>query len=281
MTEARFKLARGVGFGLRSELYRELRRTNRHVDFVEFVPENYVGHGGWRRAELEYARARWPLVAHGVSVSIGGPDPLDETYLIALKRVLDWIGAEYYSDHLCWTSAAGHHFHDLLPLPFTEEAVAHCVGRARRVSQILERPLVLENITYYATMPTSELSEGEFVSAVIRESDSYLLLDVNNAYLNAVNHGLPVLEALMSLPLERTRQIHLAGHEPDERGLLLDRHGSPVAEEVWALYGEALQRVGDVPVLIEWDNDIPALERVLEEVETARALRRIALKDAI
>lgn len=271
----------GVGFGLRSELWRELTQTTRHVDWLEFVPENYVNHGGWRRAELEYARARWPLVAHGVSVSVGGPDPLDEPYLIALKRLLDLVGAEYYSDHLCWTSAGGHHFHDLLPLPFTEEAVAHCVARARRVSEILERPLVLENITYYATMPTSELSEGEFVSSVIRQSDSYLLLDVNNAYVNARNHGIAPLSALTSLPLERTRQIHLAGHEPDEHGVLLDRHGSPVADEVWALYHEAIRRVGNVPVLIEWDNDIPPLDRVLNEVETARSFQRAALTEAI
>lgn len=281
MTEARFGSARGVGFGLRSELWRELTRTSRHVDWLEFVPENYVDHGGWRRTQLDYARTRWPLVAHGVSVSIGGPDPLDEPYLVALKRLLDRVGSEYYSDHLCWTAAGGHHFHDLLPLPFTEEAIAHCVCRARRVSEILERPLLLENITYYATMPTSQLSEGEFVSAVIRESDSYLLLDVNNAYLNAINHGLPVLDALTSLPLERTRQIHLAGHELDEHGVLLDCHGAPVAKEVWALYAEAVRRVGDVPVLIEWDNQIPPLERVLEEVETARSLQRTALQEAI
>ena len=263
---------RGIGIGLRSELRGDLEQTTRQIDWLEFTPENYVEHGGWRRAELDFARARWPLIAHGVSVSIGGPDPLDEHYLLALKRLLDEIGAPYYSDHLCWSAARGHHFHDLLPLPFTEEAARYAAARARRVSELLERPLLLENIAYYATMPGSTLSEGEFVSAAIRESGSYLLLDVNNAYVNAKNHGVDPLAVLTALPLDRTLQIHLAGHELDDEGLLLDGHGSPVADEVWALFCEAIRRVGEVPVLVEWDNDIPSLDRVLDEAEVARCL---------
>jgi uncharacterized protein (UPF0276 family) len=207
-------------------------------------------------------------------MSVGGPDPLDLPGLQRLKRLLDETGAEYYSDHLCWTSCNSHHYHDLLPLPRSDEAVRWCAARARQVSEVLERPLLLENVTYYATMPGSVLSEGEFVSAVLAESDSYLLLDVNNAYLNAVNHGLEPLETLCGLPLERTRQMHLAGHEPDEEGVLLDRHGAPVADAVWSLFREAVRRVGPVPTLIEWDNDIPPLERVLDEADRARAIQQ-------
>lgn len=264
---------RGVGIGLRFELWSALRETERRVDWLELIAENYTEQGGWRRRQRDEARERWPLIAHGVSVSVGGPDDLDGAELKRLKRLLDEVGAEYYSDHLCWTRCASHHYHDLLPLPRTEEAVQWCAGRARRISEALERPLVLENVTYYATMPGSVLSEGEFVSAVLEESGSYLLLDVNNAYLNAVNHGHDPLRELLSLPLERARQIHLAGHEDDEEGLLLDRHGSPVADPVWALFREAIRRVGPIPTLIEWDNDIPSLDRVLDEADRARAIQ--------
>ncbi len=263
----------GVGIGLRFELWPALRETERRVDWLELIAENYSEHGGWRRRQRDEAAARWPLIAHGVSTSVGGPDALDVTSLLRLKRLLDEMGAEFYSDHLCWTSSDSHHYHDLLPLPRTDEAVRWCAARARRVSEILERPLLLENVTYYATMPGSVLDEGAFVSAVLAESGAYLLLDVNNAYLNAVNHGQDPLDVLRRLPLERTRQIHLAGHEPDEEGVLLDRHGAPVSDAVWSLFREAIRRVGDVPTLIEWDNDIPALDRVLDEADRARAIQ--------
>ena len=264
----------GVGIGLRFELWAALRQTERRLDWLEVIAENYSEQGGWRRRQLDEAASRWPVVAHGVSVSVGGADLLDVDNLRRLKRLLDEVGAEFYSDHLCWTSYGSHHYHDLLPLPRTEEAVRWCAARARQVSDALERPLLLENVTYYATMPGSVLDEGEFVRAVLEESSAYLLLDVNNVYLNAKNHGRDPLQTLLALPLERTRQIHLAGHEPDEEGVLLDRHGSPVASEVWELYREAIKRVGDVPTLIEWDNDIPALDRVLDEADRARAIQQ-------
>jgi len=264
-----------VGIGLRPELWPALQETRRQLDWLEVIPENHVAHGGWRRSQFLGALARWPVVAHGVSISVGGPDPLDDSYLRALKELLDEAGAEFYSDHLCWTAFRGHHYHDLLPLPFTEEAVRWTAGRARKVSDLLERPVLLENITYYARMPASRLTEGEFVRAVLEESGSYLLLDVNNAYQNAVNHGLEPIEVLEALPLERTRQIHLAGHELDDEGLLLDRHGTPVSDAVWSLYEAAIHRVGAVPTLIEWDNDIPPLDRVLDEADHARRLQNV------
>jgi uncharacterized protein (UPF0276 family) len=263
---------RGVGIGLRFELWQALRETTRRLDWLEIIAENYVEQGGWRRQQRDEASARWPLIAHGVSASVGGPHELQSGELKRLKRLLDELGAEYYSDHLCWTRSGKHHYHDLLPLPRTEEAVRWCAGRARRISEALERPLLLENVTYYATMPGSVLTEGEFVSAVLEEADAYLLLDLNNSYLNAVNHGLEPLAELCALPLARARQMHLAGHEHDEEGVLLDRHGGPVADPVWELYREAVRRVGPLPTLIEWDNDIPPLERVLDEADRARAV---------
>lgn len=270
---------RGVGIGLREPLWSALRETKRSVDWLEFVPENFVEHGGWRRKMLDEAAERWHLVAHGVSISVGGPDPLDVGYLKRLKQVLDAVGVAVYTDHLCWTSVGGRQYHDLLPLPFTEEAVRWTAERARRVSEALERPLLLENITYYAEMPGPELAEGDFIRAVLEESGAHLLLDVSNTYLNAVNHGRDPLEVLEALPLDRTRQIHLAGYESDPEGVLLDHHGSPVSQGVWALFQEAIRKVGDVPTLIERDNNIPPLDVVLDEADEARALQAATLED--
>ena len=264
----------GVGIGLRPKLWAELERAQHLPDWLELIPENYVAHSGWRRAQMLAARERWPLVAHGVSVSVGGPDPLDLPYLIQLKSLLDELGAEFYSDHLCWTRYGNHHYHDLLPLPFSEEAVRWTAARARRVSELLERPLLLENITYYAVMPGGFLTEGQFISAVLEESGAFLLLDLNNAYQNAINHGQLPDDVLAALPLERTRQIHLAGHELDETGVLLDRHATPVTDAVWSLYGAVTKQLGPIPTLIEWDNDIPPLARVLQEADRARLIQQ-------
>jgi uncharacterized protein len=265
----------GVGIGLRRELYDALWKTNRRLDWLELIPENFIVHGGWRRQVLEKAAERWPLIAHGVALNVGGPDPLDAAYLRSLKTLLDWLDPPFFSDHLCYQHIGGVYFHDLLPLPFTEEAVRWVAGRAREVSDRLERPLVLENITYYAEMPGGTLTEGEFVSAVLEEADAGLLLDVNNAYLNGRNHGRDPWQVLRALPLERTTQIHLAGHVQDrECDVLLDDHGSAVTDEVWALYTKVTQRIGAVPTLIEWDNNIPPLDRVLEEADRARAIQK-------
>ncbi len=261
----------GVGIGLRRPLYDSLVATERKLDFLELIPENFVSIGGWRRRMLNGVRGRWPLLVHGVSLSIGGPDPLNLEYISGLKALLDEIDAPFYTDHLCYASAHGIQFHDLLPLPFTDEAVHWVAGRTRELANRIERPVLLENISYYAEMPGSALSEGEFVRGVLEEADAGLLLDVNNVYVNARNHGRDPRQALLDLPLERTRQIHLAGHQV-EGDILLDDHGSAVIEPVWELFRLAVERTGAVPTLIEWDNNIPPLDRVIDEADSARKI---------
>lgn len=267
---------RGVGIGLRRPLFDAILRTERRIDWLEFVPENFIDVGGRARSVLEACAARWPLASHGVALSIGGPDRLRASYTAGLRRLLDALGIDRFTDHLAYSSARGIEFHDLLPLPFTEEAVHHSAVRAREASERVGRPLSLENITYYATMPGSSLTEGAFVSAVLDEADCGLLLDVNNVYVNAKNHGRAPLDVLSELPLARTTEIHIAGHVR-EGELLLDTHGAAVASDVWTLLGEAIERVGDVPVLLEWDTDIPTLDRVLDEADRARAVVEAAL----
>lgn len=261
----------GVGIGLRREHFAAIERCERAVDWLEIIPENYVGYGGVARRNLARCRERWPVVAHGVSLSLGGPDPLPAEYVAGLRRLLDELQAPFYTDHLCYATIDGINFYDLLPLPFTEEAVHHTAGRIRELAERLGRPVAVENITYYAEMPGGQLGEGQFVTAVVEEAGCGLLLDVNNVYVNAKNHGLEPLAVLEALPLHRTRQIHIAGHV-QEGGRLLDNHGSPLVDPVWQLYEQALARVGPVPTLLEWDTDIPALDRVLDEADRAREI---------
>ncbi len=243
-------------------------RGEHEIAWLEFVPENFLTHGGARQRLLEQCAERWTMVPHGVALSVGGPDPLAGDYVRRLKNLARKVKAPYFSDHLCFSSAHGYAFHDLLPLPFSDEAADWAAARARMAAEALELPLLLENVTYYAEMPGSRLSEGAFLRAVLETSDSYLLLDVNNAYVNARNHDRDPWLALLELPLERTRQIHLAGHTLEgER--LLDDHGSAVSEPVWELYRRVIERIGPVPTLIEWDTNTPPLERLLQEANRA------------
>lgn len=262
---------RGVGIGLRREHFAAIERTDRTVDWLEIIPENYVGHGGAPRRHLARCSERWPVIAHGVSMSLGGPDPLPGDYVDGLRRLLDELQAPFYTDHLCYATIGGVNFYDLLPLPFTEEAVRHTAARIRELQDRLERPVAVENISYYAVMPGPSMSEGQFVTAVVEEADCGLLLDVNNVYVNARNHGEDPLANLEALPLHRTRQVHIAGHV-EEGGRLIDTHGRALVDPVWELYAQALSRVGPVPTLLEWDTDIPELDVVLDEADRARAL---------
>jgi hypothetical protein len=214
-----------------------------------------------------------------VSLSLGGPDPLDEALLGGLGRLLDDLGADLMTEHACWSRAAGRHFHDLLPLPFTEASAEHLARRTRYASRVLGRPFLLENITYYAMMPCGDegpMREGEWLTRVLDEAEAGLLLDVNNVYVNAINHGLDPRALLESLPLERAGRIHIAGHVQRE-DMLIDNHGAPVIAPVWALLEHALARTGPVPILVEWDLDVPPVERVIAEADRARAiLERVA-----
>ena len=272
----------GAGIGLRRRHFAELERRGfdlgRALDFFELIPENYlagepgaVARGGRYLDVLDACAERWPILVHGVSVSIGGPDPLDHGYLAKLRALLDRIGAPFYTDHLCFATIAGRPTFDLLPLPFTEAAVRHTAARLRELADALDRPVAVENISYYAQMPGAELDEPEFVRAVVEEADCMLLLDVNNVFVNARNHDLDPREQLWRLPVERACQIHLAGHLR-EGPRLLDNHGSAVCSEVWDLYREVIAARGPIPTLIEWDTHIPELDEVLDQADLARAI---------
>ncbi len=259
----------GVGIGLRRELQDAILETSRRIDWLEIVSENFMQQGGRPREILDACAERFPIVPHGIAASVG--TGAREGYASHLAELCAHLAAPFFSDHLCYSSLAGHELFDLLPLPFTELAAERAAANARALSETVGRPLLLENITYYATMPGAEMAEGAFVSRVLEASGAGLLLDVNNVYVNAKNHGEDPLSLLLALPLHRVRQIHLAGFSLDG-DVYLDTHSSAVAEPVWALYREALARVGPVPTLIEWDQRIPSLDRVLDEADRAREL---------
>lgn len=263
----------GVGIGLRREHYADIVQCTRALDFLEIVPENYLDKGGWPLQRLEACAQRWPLAVHGVSMSIGGPDPFDTRHLAALRRLLDRVGATRYTDHLCYAQLGGVAFFDLLPLPWTSAAARHCAERILRLQDALGYPVAVENITDYARMPGASLDEAGFVREVVERADCGLLLDVANVYVNACNHGQDPFATLLALPIERAVQIHLAGSVVED-GRRIDNHGTAVPEPVWAMYRAVVERVGAVPTLIEWDNAIPPLDRVLDEADRARAIQR-------
>jgi uncharacterized protein (UPF0276 family) len=227
--------------------------------------------GGRPRAALERARALAPIVLHGVSLSIGSTDPLDETYLRALAALANRVEPAWISDHLCWSGVGGEYAHDLLPLPYTEEALAHVVRRVVAVQERLGRQILLENVSSYLTFTHSTLREWEFLAAVAERADCGLLLDVNNVHVSAVNHGFDPLDYLAGLPAGRVGQIHLAGHI-DLGTHLLDTHDGPVIDAVWNLYRHAVRRFGRVSTLVEWDDHIPEFDVVRAEAERARAV---------
>lgn len=262
----------GVGIGLRRAHYDTILATGRRLDWLEIAPENYVGKGGRTDRVLGECLERWPMMAHGVSLSLGGPDPLDPELLAGIKVLADRLDLPYFTEHACLARAGGAQFHDLIPVPWNEEAVRHMAARIRQAADALERPVVIENVSTYCVMPGSTMTECEFVRAVCEEADCGLLLDVNNVYVNARNHGRDALAMLDELPLERTRYIHLAGFL-DEGWVVIDTHGAPVAEAVWSLYRETLRRVGPVPTLIEWDLQIPPLDVVLDQADRAREIQ--------
>lgn len=262
----------GVGIGLRRAHYDTILATNRRVDWLEIAPENYIGRGGRGDRVLAECAERWPMMAHGVSLSLGGPDPLDRELLAGIRSLSARLDLPYYTEHACLARAGGAQFHDLIPVPWNDEAVLHMAARIRQAAEILERPVVVENVSTYCVMPGSTMTECAFVRAVCEEADCGLLLDVNNVYVNARNHGRDALTMLKELPLERTRYIHLAGFL-DEGWVVIDTHGAPVAEEVWTLYRQALGLVGPAPTLIEWDLQIPPLDVVLDQADRARAIQ--------
>lgn len=266
----------GHGVGLRPKHYPALWDGTARVDWFEVISENFMVAGGRPRAALERARGLAPIVLHGVSLSIGSTDPLDDAYLRALESLAGEVEPAWISDHLCWSGVGGEHVHDLLPLPYTEEALAHVAQRVAAVQERLGRQILLENVSSYLTYTHSTLPEWEFLAAVATRADCGLLLDVNNVYVSAVNHGFDAREYLAGLPAGRVGQIHLAGHT-DMGTHLLDTHDGPVIDPVWDLYREAVRRFGRVSTLVEWDDHVPELDVVRAEAERARAVEALVL----
>jgi uncharacterized protein (UPF0276 family) len=261
----------GHGIGLRPKHFPALWDGTAPVDWFEAISENFMVPGGRPRAALERARALAPIALHGVSLSIGSTDPLDEAYLRALAALADRVEPAWISDHLCWSGVGGEYAHDLLPLPYTEEALAHVVRRVVTVQERLGRQILLENVSSYLTFTHSTLREWEFLAAVAERADCGLLLDVNNVHVSAVNHGFDPLDYLAGLPAGRVGQIHLAGHT-DLGTHLLDTHDGPVIDAVWDLYRHTVRRLGRISTLVEWDDHIPELDVVRAEAERARAV---------
>jgi uncharacterized protein len=262
----------GVGVGLRIPHYAAIFADRPRVDWFEIISENFMVEGGLPLDNLGKMLEGYRLVQHGVSLGVGGRDALDFTYLKKLKALTRRTGTPWVSDHLCWTGHGGVNLHDLLPLPYNEEVVRHVAERARAVQDFLELPLVIENVSSYLTYRSSDMTEWAFLSAVAERADVGLLLDVNNVYVSAYNHGFDAAAYIDGVPHHRVVQIHLAGHT--NRGkYIIDTHSDHVIDAVWELYRRACERCGPVSTLVEWDDDIPPLETLLAEAEKARRIR--------
>lgn len=277
MTSPASHALQGFGLGLRPSHYAELGSpaggAASRVDWLEIITENYMVPGGSPLHHLDRLRRDWPMVMHGVSLSIGGTAPLNESYLRDLKALVDRVQPAWISDHLCWTGTSKRQLHDLLPLPHTEAALRHVVERIGRVQDRLGRRMAFENATSYVRFAEDEMAEHEFVAEVARRADCLLLLDVNNVWVNSVNHGFDPQACIEALPGDRVVQIHLAGHSVEE-GFLIDTHDAPVCAEVWALYAHTLRCLGPRPTMIERDDHIPPLPELVAELDIARRLAR-------
>jgi uncharacterized protein (UPF0276 family) len=268
----------GFGLGLRPAHYQEIIDApsgGHDIDWFEILSENYMVPGGKPLAMLDRIRWDYPMAMHGVSMSIGTPQGPSQDYLRELKKLMQRVQPLWVSDHLCWTGTHGTNMHDLFPLPYTEEAVAAVVRNVKRMQDYLERPLLLENVSSYLSFESDTFQEWDFVAAVAEESDSLILLDVNNVYVSSVNHGFDPLVYLDALPGHRIQQIHLAGHSVQE-GCIIDTHDREVSDPVWALYAEALRRFGPVATMIERDDNIPPLAELTAELRRARAFAEAA-----
>jgi len=269
----------GVGVGFRVPHYAHVLGEHPPMDWFEVISENFMVRGGKPLDNLEQLCAGYPVVPHGVSLSIGATEPLDPAYLARLKAVVDRIDPPWASDHLCWTGTARANLHDLLPLPLTEQALGHVVDRVKRVQDFLGRPFALENASSYLVFASSTMPEWEFVARVAEEADCGILFDVNNVFVSAHNHGFDANAYVDAMPGDRVVQMHLAGHA-DKGTYLLDTHSDHVRAEVWELYRRAVRRIGAVSTLVEWDDDIPSWDVLALEAATARKMRAEVLGPA-
>jgi uncharacterized protein (UPF0276 family) len=261
----------GFGLGLRAQHYRDILDGNPAVDWFEVISENYMVPGGQPLRMLDAIAERYPVVMHGVSLSIASTSPLNRDYLSSLDALARRVKPRWVSDHLCWTGVHGTNLHDLLPVPYTEEALEHVVSRISQVQDFLGRRLVIENVSSYIAYECSEMSEWEFVAEVARRADCWLLLDVNNVFVSGVNHDFSTARFLDAIPADRVVQFHLAGHSEGET-CLIDTHDQPVSDDVWTLYARAIERFGPVSTMIERDDNIPPLANLVEELDRARGV---------
>jgi uncharacterized protein (UPF0276 family) len=266
---------RGVGIGLRASHYREFLDSNPQTGWLEVHSENYFGDGGYDLHVLEHVRSRYPVSLHGVALSLGSADGVRAAHLAKLKRLVERIEPALVSEHLCWAALGPRHFNDLLPLPYTREALERVVSHVSQVQETLHRQILIENVSSYLQFRTSEMSEFAFLAELAKRSGCGILLDVNNVFVNSVNHGFDPEQALREIRKETVGEIHLAGHYA-AGALLIDDHGSRVAPQVWSLYETACRRFGAVPTLIEWDTSIPPLDVLLDEAAMAACLSQAA-----
>src|SRR5215469_10115590 len=259
----------GFGVGLRRPHYAEVIETSPRMDWFELTTENFMVAGGRPIEVIGGVREHYPIAMHGVSLSIGSTDPINRDYLHNLAAMARRFEPVWISDHLCWTGVGGRNLHDLMPLPYTEEALLHVARRIREVQDVLGRRIMIENVSSYMSFASSTLTEWEFLAAVAQEADCAILLDINNVFVNAFNHGFDAARYIESIPVERVQQFHLAGHQ-DHGKYLLDTHDHPVREEVWGLYEHALRRFGAVSTSIEWDDRIPEFRELQAIAEEAR-----------
>ena len=259
------------GLGLRTEHYNDFLEKPQPVEWLEVISENFMVDGGKPLAILDRIRADYPMTMHGVSMSIGNINGLDMNYLHRLKALEQRIEPMWVSDHLCWTGVHGKNIHDLLPLPYTEEALQVIASNVMQAQEVLRRPLVLENVSSYVEFNASEMTEWEFLSEVCQVTGCYLLLDINNIYVSACNHEFSATDFIQGVPAERIMQFHLAGHQ-NNGDYLIDTHDHAVCDGVWDLYDQALMQFGPVPTMVEWDDKIPPLPELLSELSKARAI---------
>lgn len=261
----------GFGLGLRPEHYEEVLQQKPSIDWFEILTENYLIPGGKPLYYLDKIREHYPMVMHGVSLSIGSTDPLDREYLKQLKALIERVEPVWVSDHLCWTGINGLNMHDLLPMPYTREAIAHIVSRINEIQDYLGRQILIENVSSYLTYTQSELSEWEFVSEIVKQADCYILLDVNNIYVSSINHSFNALDYINYVAPERVAQIHLAGHS-NHGNYIIDTHDAPIVQPVWELYAKTIARLGRISTMIERDDNIPPLNDLLMELNEARKI---------
>lgn len=261
----------GFGLGLRPDYYEEILTQKPNLDWFEILTENYLVPGGKPLYYLDQIRTHYPIVMHGVSLSLGSSDPLDRDYLQQLKNLASRVEPVWISDHLCWTGVNGVNAHDLLPIPYTRQAVNHIVSRIHQVQEFLGRPILIENVSSYLTYKQSEMTEWEFILEIVKKADCYILLDVNNVYVSSINHQFNPMDYIFAMPAERVAQIHLAGHS-NHGHYIIDTHDAPVIQPVWDLYAATLKRLGPVSTMIERDDNMPPLIDLLAEIKHAQEI---------